>query len=44
MKEFQRVQSVDLTLDSFDPISDFPACGGIGIFRERYVTITMVVL
>lgn len=33
MKEFQRVQSVDLTLDSFDPISDFPACGGIGIFQ-----------
>ncbi|MCU4412467.1 molybdenum cofactor biosynthesis protein MoaE [Acinetobacter sp. WU_MDCI_Axc73] len=33
MKEFQRVQSTDLSLDSFDPISDFPECGGIGIFQ-----------
>ena len=33
MKEFQRVQSQDLSLDNFDLISEFPECGGIGIFQ-----------
>ncbi|MPW42895.1 molybdenum cofactor biosynthesis protein MoaE [Acinetobacter guerrae] len=33
MKEFQRVQAQDLSLDSFDSISEFPECGGIGIFQ-----------
>ena len=33
MKEFQRVQSQDLSLDNFDSISEFPECGGIGIFQ-----------
>lgn len=33
MKEFQRVQSEDLSLDSFDSIREFPECGGIGIFQ-----------
>ena len=33
MKEFQRVQSEDLSLDCFDSIAEFPECGGIGIFQ-----------
>lgn len=33
MKEFQRIQSQDLSLEMFDDIAKFPECGGIGIFQ-----------
>ncbi|MBJ9985200.1 molybdenum cofactor biosynthesis protein MoaE [Acinetobacter sp. S40] len=33
MKEFQRIQAQDLRLETFDSISEFPECGGIGIFQ-----------
>ncbi|MBK0063314.1 MULTISPECIES: molybdenum cofactor biosynthesis protein MoaE [unclassified Acinetobacter] len=33
MKEFQRIQAQDLRLETFDCISEFPECGGIGIFQ-----------
>jgi len=32
LKQFNRIQDTPLTQDSFDPIQDFPECGGIGIF------------
>lgn len=32
LKQFNRIQDTALTQDSFDPIQDFPECGGIGIF------------
>lgn len=32
LKQFNRIQDTPLSQDSFDPIQDFPACGGIGIF------------
>ena len=31
-KQFNRIQDTPLSQDSFDPIQDFPECGGIGIF------------
>ena len=31
-KQFNRNQDTPLSQDSFDPIQDFPECGGIGIF------------
>lgn len=32
LKQFNRIQDTPLSQDSFDPIQDFPECGGIGIF------------
>lgn len=32
MREFARVQDQTLSLDSFDPIQDFPECGGVDVF------------
>lgn len=32
LKQFSRIQNTALDLDDFDGISDFPECGGIGIF------------
>lgn len=29
---FSRIQDTALTVESFDPIQEFPQCGGIGIF------------